>query len=142
LPLPMNPTNTRFFIRRIITDSASVGQANELSGYTKRPGWKDHILRGDCRKVLQTLPDRCASRHHVGLDYDGHNDRMPYDEYLTLLLTVWQQVHRVLADCGRFVLNIEPTSIKDFGPIHYDMAAQPRALGFIMRTEIIQLSRQ
>jgi DNA modification methylase len=42
-----------------------------------------------------------------------------------------------LVEGGRFALNIAPTSIKDFRPIHYDMARQLRDLGFIMRTEIL-----
>src|SRR5207245_1628411 len=37
----------------------------------------------------------------------------------------------------RFALNVTPTSIKDFKPVHYDMARQLRDLGFIMRTEIL-----
>ncbi len=112
-------------------------------GTMKKTVWKDRILRGDCREVLQTLPDKCvhlaitSPPYNVGLDYDGHNDHMSYDEYLAWLLPVWRELHRLLVDGGRFALNIAPTSIKDFKPIHYDMAAQLRGLGFIMRTEIL-----
>ena len=112
-------------------------------GAMKTSGWKDRILRGDCREVLQSLPDNCAHLaitsppYNVGLEYDDHNDRMSYNEYLAWLQPVWRELHRVLVYGGRFALNIAPTSIKDFKPIHYDMAAQLRALGFIMRTEII-----
>jgi DNA modification methylase len=109
----------------------------------KKTAWNDRILCGDCHKVLRALPDKCAHLaitsppYNVGLEYDDHNDRMSYDEYLAWLQPVWRELHRVLVDGGRFALNIAPTSIKDFKPIHYDMAAQLRALGFIMRTEII-----
>jgi DNA modification methylase len=109
----------------------------------KKAGWKDRIICGDCRAVLRGLPEACvhlaitSPPYNVGLDYDGHNDRMSYDEYLAWLLPVWRELHRVLVDGGRFALNIAPTSIKDFKPIHYDMAAQLRGLGFIMRTEIL-----
>lgn len=105
--------------------------------------WNDRILCGDCRDVLRGMPDGCvhltitSPPYNVGLEYDGHNDRMSYDEYLAWLLPVWRELHRVLAGGGRFALNIAPTSIKDFRPIHYDMAAQLRTLGFIMRTEIL-----
>jgi DNA modification methylase len=75
--------------------------------------------------------------YNVGLEYDGHNDQMPYDEYLDWLMPVWKQVFRVLVLGGRFALNVCPTSIKDFKPVHYDMARQLCDLGFIMRTEII-----
>ena len=105
--------------------------------------WRDRVICGDCREVLTALP--AASVHlaitsppyNVGLEYDGHNDSLPYDEYLAWLLPVWKQLHRVLVPGGRFALNICPTSIKDFKPVHYDMARQLRELGFIMRTEII-----
>jgi DNA modification methylase len=75
--------------------------------------------------------------YNVGLDYDGHNDNMTCDEYLAWLLPVWKELKRVLVNGGRFALNVAPTSIKDFRPIHYDMARQLRDLGFIMRTEIL-----
>ena len=109
----------------------------------KESPWNDRILCGDCRNVLGTMPDErvhlaiTSPPYNVGLEYDGHNDRMSYDEYLAWLLPVWRELYRVLVDGGRFALNIAPTSIKDFKPIHYDMAAQLRALGFIMRTEIV-----
>jgi DNA modification methylase len=109
----------------------------------KQPAWQDRIIHGDSRDVLCKLPAECvhlaitSPPYNVGLDYDGHNDRMSYDEYLAWLLPVWRELHRVLVDGGRFALNIAPTSIKDFKPIHYDMAAQLRDLGFIMRTEIL-----
>jgi DNA modification methylase len=105
--------------------------------------WRDGIICGDCRESLRALPD--ASIHmaitsppyNVGLKYDGHHDKMSYDQYLEWLLPTWRELHRVLVAGGRFALNIAPTSIKDFRPIHYDMAAQLRSLGFIMRTEIL-----
>jgi DNA modification methylase len=109
----------------------------------KQSAWQDRIIHGDSRDVLRELPPGCvhlaitSPPYNVGLDYDGHNDRLSYDEYLAWLLPVWRELHRVLVEGGRFALNIAPTSIKDFKPIHYDMAAQLRGLGFIMRTEIL-----
>jgi len=105
--------------------------------------WQNRIIQGDCRNVLRDMPDESvhlaitSPPYNVGLDYDGHNDHMSYAEYLAWLLPVWRELHRVLVDGGRFALNIAPTSIKDFKPIHYDLAAQLRSLGFIMRTEIL-----
>jgi DNA modification methylase len=75
--------------------------------------------------------------YNVGLAYDGHDDSKSYEEYLAWLLPIWTELKRVLVQGGRFALNIAPTSIKDFRPIHYDMAAQLRGLGLIMRTEIL-----
>ena len=105
--------------------------------------WKDRILCGNALDILRAMP--AASVHlaitsppyNVGLDYDRHDDRRPYEEYLRWLAPFWAELKRVLVSGGRFALNVAPTSIKDFRPIHYDMAAQLRGLGFLMRTEIL-----
>jgi site-specific DNA-methyltransferase (adenine-specific) len=104
---------------------------------------QDRVIHGDCRSILRDIPEKSvhlaitSPPYNVGLDYDGHDDRMSYDDYLAWLLPVWRELHRVLVDGGRFALNVAPTSIKDFKPVHYDMARQLRDLGFIMRTEIL-----
>ncbi len=128
----------------------NTGATMSVSAITKFPlarrpigWWRDRIICGDCREVLAALPAGSvhlaitSPPYNVGLEYDGHHDRMSYDEYLAWLLPTWQQLYRVLVEGGRFALNITPTSIKDFRPVHYDMARQLRDLGFIMRTEIL-----
>lgn len=103
----------------------------------------DRIVRGDARKVLERLPP--ASVHlaitsppyNLGIPYRGYADDRPPDEYLAWLRSVWKALLRVLVPGGRFVLNVAPTSIKNFRPIHHDLSRDLRDLGFIMRTEII-----
>ena len=103
----------------------------------------DQILDGDCLAQLQTIPD--ASVHmvitsppyNVGINYASYDDRLEHRDYLAWLFTVWAEVKRVLVPGGRFALNIAPTSIKNFRPIHYDFATDLLSLGFIMRTEIL-----
>jgi len=103
----------------------------------------DQILEGDCIEQLRSLPD--ASVHmaitsppyNVGIAYATYDDRRAYEDYRAWLMQVWTEVKRVLVSGGRFALNVAPTSIKNFRPIHYDLAADLMRLGFIMRTEIL-----
>ena len=105
--------------------------------------WKDQVICGDSRQILRAMPDESvhlaitSPPYNVGLQYDSHNDKMPYDDYLEWLKDYWRELYRVLVRGGRFALNVAPTSIKDFRPIHYDMARDLMRLGFIMRTEIL-----
>ncbi|HTW56022.1 MAG TPA: DNA methyltransferase [Thermoplasmata archaeon] len=105
--------------------------------------WVDRIHRGDAKETLARLPD--ASVHlaitsppyNVRIPYRGYADDRPLEEYLAWLKEVWAELHRVLVVGGRFVLNVAPTSIKEFRPIHHDLARDLRDLGYIMRTEIL-----
>ena len=47
------------------------------------------------------------------------------------------EAKRVLVPGGRFAVNIAPTGIKDFVPIHHDFITQLRRLGMKFRTEIL-----
>jgi DNA modification methylase len=105
--------------------------------------WKDQIICGDSHEALHAMPTESvhlaitSPPYNVGLEYDSHNDKMPYADYLKWLMGFWAELYRVLVPGGRFALNVAPTSIKDFRPIHYDMARDLMQLGFIMRTEIL-----
>jgi DNA modification methylase len=75
--------------------------------------------------------------YNVGIEYVGYSDDRSGDEYLAWLKTVWAELFRILVPGGRFALNVAPTSIKAFRPIHHDLSTDLRSLGYIMRTEII-----
>jgi site-specific DNA-methyltransferase (adenine-specific) len=75
--------------------------------------------------------------YNLGLNYDNHTDSLAYENYLKWMREVWLETKRVLVPGGRFALNIAPTSIKDFRPIHHDFSNQLREIGMIMRTEIL-----
>lgn len=62
---------------------------------------------------------------------------MTYDGYLDWLETVFRELYRILVNGGRFALNIAPTGISDFKPIHNDLSERLRDMGFIMRAEIV-----
>src|SRR5579862_5925571 len=110
---------------------------------TRRDWWKNRIICVDSQAVLGAMPKECvhlaitSPPYNVGLEYDSHADKMPYAEYPRWLRSFWKEIYRVLVPGGRFALNIAPTSIKDFQPIHYDMARDLKQVGFIMRTEIL-----
>jgi len=105
--------------------------------------WSDRILEGDAREVLDRLPAEAVELaitsppYNLRIPYRGYTDDLPPEEYLRWLKEVWRSLHRVLVPGGRFVLNVAPTSIKNFRPIHHDLSRDLRDLGYIMRTEII-----
>jgi len=101
------------------------------------------IICGDVLEELKKIPSNSihlaitSPPYNVGKDYDNHNDKMDYKEYLDWLIKVWKETKRVLVPGGRFCLNIAPTGIKEFVPIHHDFSNQLRKLKMIFRTEII-----
>jgi len=105
--------------------------------------WFDRIVEGDARETLDRLPEASVELaitsppYNVRIPYRGYTDDLPPEEYLRWLKEVWRSLHRVLVPGGRFVLNVAPTSIKNFRPIHHDLSRDLRELGYIMRTEII-----
>lgn len=113
------------------------------SGRAPRQRIFDRVVEGDAREVLDSLPAESvhlaitSPPYNLRLPYRGYTDDRPHAEYLAWLREVWRSLHRVLVPGGRFALNVAPTSIKDFHPIHHDLSTDLRALGYIMRTEII-----
>ena len=105
--------------------------------------FRDRIVEGDAREVLDRLPAEVVELaitsppYNVRIPYRGYTDDLPPEEYLSWLKGVWTALYRVLVPGGRFVLNVAPTSIKNFRPIHHDLSRDLRELGYIMRTEII-----
>ena len=111
--------------------------------YRRTPRFRDAVICGDARSVLQQLPRESvhlaitSPPYNVGIAYSGYADNLTTDEYLAWLKGVWLELKRVLVVGGRFCLNVAPTSIKNFRPIHHDLSRDLRELGFLMRTEVI-----
>jgi site-specific DNA-methyltransferase (adenine-specific) len=103
----------------------------------------DRIICGDCLEVMTNIPDETvhlaitSPPYNLGINYDIHNDVLAYEKYLDWMNKVWLETKRILVPGGRFALNIAPTSIKAFKPIHHDFAKQLRDMEMIMRTEIV-----
>ncbi len=103
----------------------------------------DQIVCGDVLKVMQQIPSNSidlaitSPPYNLGINYDNHDDSLTYEKYLEWMKQVWLETKRILVPGGRFALNIAPTSIKNFTPIHHDFSNQLREIGMIMRTEIL-----
>jgi len=103
----------------------------------------DQIICDDCLEIMAQMPDNTvhlavtSPPYNLGINYDLHNDNLAYKQYLDWMRRVWLETKRVLVPGGRFALNIAPTGIKNFRPIHHDFANQLREIGMIFRTEII-----
>ena len=110
---------------------------NDISNFHNR------IICGDVLETMKKIPSNSihlaitSPPYNVGKDYDNHNDKMDYQEYLNWLNEVWKETQRVLVNGSRFCLNIAPTGIRDFVPIHHDFTNRLRKLGMKFRTEIV-----
>ena len=101
------------------------------------------VICGDVLEKMGKIPSESvhlaitSPPYNVGKEYDTHDDNLDYKQYLKWLNQVWKETKRVLVPGGRFALNIAPTGIKEFTPIHHDFSNQLRRLGMVFRTEII-----
>ncbi|MBI2404653.1 repressor LexA [Candidatus Gottesmanbacteria bacterium] len=151
---PANSSMKPIFVRDLIIQGRVLGVLPNYEDRT-RPSTEgvqisaqkqfelDRIITGDVLEVMAQIPDSSihlavtSPPYNVGKNYDNHNDHMDYQEYLNWLEKVWRETKRVLAPGGRFALNIAPTGIKDFVPIHHDFTNQMRKIGMKFRTEIL-----
>src|SRR3989344_963863 len=137
---PANPNLKPIYVKNLDVQGKVVSIIRSL----EKPAFETNkILCGDVVSVMKKIPDNSvhlaitSPPYNVGKDYDNHNDRMGYQEYLDWLDEVWRETKRGLAPGGRFALNIAPTGIKDFVPLHHDFANQFRKIGMKFRTEVI-----
>lgn len=151
---PANSSMKSIFVRNLIIQGRVIGvlpnnenktnlATSESQTSTHKQFELDRIITGDVLEVMGQIPNNSihlaitSPPYNVGKNYDNHNDRMDYQEYLNWLEKVWRETKRVLVPGGRFALNIAPTGIKDFVPIHHDFTNQMRKIGMKFRTEII-----
>ncbi|MBU4339124.1 transcriptional repressor LexA [Patescibacteria group bacterium] len=142
---PANPKLTPFFVKSVVIQGKVISTFRNIEEQEKKEtDFKfNQFLCGDVLDMMKKIPD-CSIHlaitsppYNVGKDYDNHNDKMVYQDYLDWLNKVWIETQRVLVNGGRFALNIAPTGIRDFVPIHHDFTNQFRKLGMKFRTEIL-----
>jgi len=137
---PANPDLKPIFVKNIEIQGKVVSIIHNLE---KAPSYLNNVICGDVLKEMGKIPDNSihlaitSPPYNVGKDYDNHNDKMNYHDYLNWLNEVWKHTKRVLVAGGRFALNIAPTGIKEFIPLHHDFTNQFRKLGMKFRTEIV-----
>ena len=141
---PANSTLKPIFVKSLVLQGKVISVFRNLEEQTKEKEFKfNQIICGDVLEEMRQIPGNSihlaitSPPYNVGKDYDNHNDKMSYHDYLNWLYKVWKETKRVLVPGGRFALNIAPTGIKDFTPLHHDFTNQFRKLGIKFRTEII-----
>ncbi len=103
----------------------------------------DQIVHGDARSALLALPRESvhlaitSPPYNLGIDYLGYADDRSYADYRGWLSGIWSALNGVLVPGGRFALNVAPTSIKNFRPIHHDLTRDVLAAGLVLRAEIL-----
>ncbi|OGD32309.1 repressor LexA [Candidatus Azambacteria bacterium RIFCSPHIGHO2_02_FULL_52_12] len=141
---PANPKLRPFYFKEVIIQGKVVSTFRNFEEQEKKDTFKfNQFLCGDVLEMIKKTPDNSihfavtSPPYNVGKDYDNHNDKMNHQEYLDWLYKVWIETKRVLVDGGRFAINIAPTGIRDFVPIHHDYIEQMKKLGMKFRTEIL-----
>lgn len=141
---PANPKLKPFYFKNVIIQGKVVSTFRNLEEQEKKDNFKfNQFMCGDVLEMMKKIPDNSihfavtSPPYNVGKDYDNHNDKMSHEEYLAWLNKVWIETKRVLVNGGRFAVNIAPTGIRDFLPIHHDYIEQMKKLGMKFRTEIL-----
>lgn len=103
----------------------------------------DRVICGDVLDELAQIPSNSihmvitSPPYNVGIEYSDYDDKRQYAEYRYWLAEVWEECFRILKRGGRFALEVAPTGIKEFVPLHHDLARDIRAAGFTHRAELL-----
>jgi len=103
----------------------------------------DQVLCGDVLDEMRKIPSGSVHMaitsppYNVRAGYAEYADDREYRDYRTWLRDVWQETARVLCEGGRFALNIAPTSISNYRPVHMDLSNDVEKAGLQPRTEIL-----
>lgn len=103
----------------------------------------DRVIRGDVLDELTKVPSSSihmvitSPPYNVGIEYSDYDDKRQYAEYRYWLSEVWKECFRVLKRGGRLALEVAPTGIAEFVPLHHDLSRDLRAAKFAHRAEIL-----
>jgi len=106
----------------------------------------DQIICGDAERVLAEMPDSfvhmviTSPPYNTGIQYDSHNDRMDYKEYLEKMKRIFRECYRVLVSGGRIAINCPSVIMQHTGSrvayLSIDFLLALREVGFLDREMI------
>jgi DNA modification methylase len=117
--------------------------AQELSSAGGQYPGLDEIVCGDVLEEIRKIPSNSVHMvitsppYNVGIEYSDYDDRRQYAEYRQWLSEVWKESYRVLKRGGRLALEVAPTGIAQFVPLHHDLSRDIRAARFTHRAKIL-----
>ena len=136
--LNLQTDSNRLVLARSLAPSQDPGSTTSRAAYEL-----DRIICGDVLEEMRQIPDDSVHMaitsppYNVGAGYAGYDDTRGYDEYREWLSQVWKELRRVLVVGGRFALNIAPTSIANYKPVHMDLSSDIEEGGLQPRAEIL-----
>jgi site-specific DNA-methyltransferase (adenine-specific) len=95
------------------------------------------IINGDCIQIMSEMPKSSVDLiitsppYGVGINYDVHQDDVPFDEYMTFSENWLREAYDVLKDDGRIALNIP-----------YEINRQEKGGRIFVASEIWQLMKK
>jgi DNA modification methylase len=104
----------------------------------------NQIICSDALTALRTMEDNSVDLvltsppYNFDMNYDEHNDKSESSDYLSTLITIFNECIRVLKSGGRLLINIQP-NYKEYYPTHHAITSAMIDSGLIWRGEIVWL---
>lgn len=104
----------------------------------------NQIICSDALTALRTMEDNSVDLvltsppYNFDMNYDEHNDKSESSDYLSTLITIFNECIRVLKSGGRLIINIQP-NYKEYYPTHHAITSAMIDSGLIWRGEILWL---
>jgi DNA modification methylase len=104
----------------------------------------NQIICSDALTALRTMEDNSVDLvltsppYNFDMNYDEHNDKSESSNYLSTLITIFNECIRVLKSGGRLIINIQP-NYKEYYPTHHAITSAMIDSGLIWRGEIVWL---
>lgn len=102
------------------------------------------IICGDSLEIIKSIPDATidivltSPPYNFEMEYDTHNDSQSVESYMSVLIEILTECHRVLKDGGRMIINVQP-NYKLKSPTHHIITNLMTEMGMIWRGEIVWL---